>query len=206
MHPKITWGKCQSKYAKVRKSLIQGYSGHFNLSLSYAWIESQSPTAWFQLLPPKSTNFKKTTPLCTAHWGKECGWLWNPCEHTCNSDNFWVSKLLSAFLTILSFLPSENPLLFQLYSPTSASLIQIPAFASLLPRLACLCSRVVFPWPVLGDVVRKSWEPGQLCSSAKAEGCSPLACSDGIMVAWLMGAVRSSVLCAEFSEDVVDKL
>lgn len=73
-----------------------------------------------------------------------------------------------------------------------------------------LCTKVMFSWSVLlgccggraesaGGRVAWSWrEPRKSCSSAKAVGCSSLACSDGITVAWLMGAVRrSNVLCAE---------
>lgn len=132
------------------------------------------------------------------HWGKECVAASEAHVSICaHSDNFWVSNLLSAFLTVLPFLPPENPLLFQPYSPASSSLIQIPA--SLLPGLAHLCSRVVFPWSVLLGCCEEELEPGTPCSRAKAVGCSSLTCSNGIVAAWLMGAVRSNVLCAEDS-------
>lgn len=49
-----------------------------------------------------------------------------------------------------------------------------------------------------GIVALSRREPRQSCLSAKAVGCSSLAYSGGITVAWLTGAVRrSNVLCAE---------
>lgn len=148
--------------------------------------------------------------LCSAHcrhWGKECVAASEAHVSICaHSDNFWVSNLLSAFLTVLPFLPPENPLLFQPCSPASSSLIQIPA--SLLPGLAHLCSRVVFPWSVLLGCCEE--ELGAWDTLLQSQSC-------GLLFSYLLQWDRGCLIdgsceeqCAmcrkQFSEDVVDKL
>lgn len=123
-----------------------------------------------------------------------CGCPRNPCEH---SDNFWVSKLLSAFSNCSSPFPSTW---------------KSPSFPALVPDIclsdpsSCLCLLTASSGLSLQQgYISMVCAAGMLWGRAGSLGSpapvsklrAALACSDGIMVAWLMGAVRSNVLCAE---------
>ena len=95
-------------------------------------------------------------------------------------------------------LPVPGACVCFLTARTDSSLLYTRVTFSRSVMLECSCGRAESTG---GRVAWGRREPRKPCSSAKAMGCSSFACSDGMLAAWLMGAVRrSNVLCAEDSQ------